>query len=438
MKDETILCIAPRAWRSLWRESQQIMSRVAKQNRVLYFEPGRDGNEPLVAELLRNWQNLFTLRTQELGEGLTVIPSPARLPISRRYLPRRVLEFTTPRVATINNAILVRHVRQAMKAFDVKDPVLWLYSPYNADLVGKFGEKLACYHNYDEFPDMVHNARIREVIRQFDNRLTARVDVVFATSRSQGQRRKAINSETYFVPNAVDFDSFNRALEPTLPLPADLADVPRPIIGFAGWLGYQIDTELLCRVAEAYPNDSLVLVGPDQLPDGAHYQRLKALRNVFFLGQKGHHELPNYLQAFDVALMPYALNEGHVRSAYPLKLHEYLAAGRSIVAVDMPELRPYGHVIRVARTTDEFINDIRNAQHDYTPESIQARVAVARENTWDHRVDEMYQILDHHLSTTNQGVIPTHAGNTDDLIRSGDQLSDTLTPVIEQPQYKGG
>ena len=187
----------------------------------------------------------------------------------RRHLPRSVLQVTTPWVARINASILIRQVHRAMKAYDVRAPILWLYSPYHADLAGKFSEKLACYYNYDEFPAFVQNARVEDLLRQFDNQLTSRVDIVFATSRSQCERRKAINPSTYFVPNGVDFDLFNRALTSDRPLPADIGALRRPIIGFAGWLGNHIDTGLLLRVAEAFPECSLVLVGPDELPAAA-------------------------------------------------------------------------------------------------------------------------------------------------------------------------
>lgn len=402
MHGETILCIATRVWHSLWRDVQQIMSRIAKQNRVLFFEPGRNPDRPHLAEMWRNWPDFFALRAQELHENLIVMPTPSCLPYARRHLPRSVLQVTTPWVAKINARILIRHVRWAMKAFGVGAPILWLYEPRHIDLVGKFGEKLVCYYNYDEMPDFVDNVRIRILLRRYDDRLSRQADVVFATSRAQWKRRKALNPNTYFVPNGVDFDLFNRALAPNLPLPADIAAVPRPIIGFAGWLGYHIDVGLLRRVAEAYPDCSLVLVGPDHLRDAAGRQELQALPNVFFVGQKERHELPNYLQAFDVALMAYVLS-GHLRSAYPLKLHEYLAAGRAIVATPLPELRPYSHVVRIAETHDEFIRQIREALYDYAPQVIEARVAVARENTWDQRVVEIYRVLQQHLPTANKG-----------------------------------
>ena len=107
--------------------------------------------------------------------------------------------------------------------------------------------------------------------------------------------------------------------------------------------------------------------------------------------------LPEYLKAIDVALIPYLL-EGYTLTAYPLKLHEYLAAGRAIVATALPELRPFSHVVRIAETHTEFISQIRKALHDHDPQAIEARVAVARENTWENRIEAMYRILDLRLA----------------------------------------
>lgn len=399
MHGETILCIATAVWHSLWRPIQQIMSRIAVQNRVLYFEPGRNPERRHSAEMWRNWPNFLSLRVQELHENLILIPTPSCLPYARRHLPRSVLQVTTPWVAKVNAWILIRHVRQAMKALDVEAPILWLYEPRHVHLVGKFGEKLVCYFNYDEGPNFVANRRIKELLRQFDNRLSSCADVVLATGRAQWERRKKLNPNTYFIPNAVDFDLFHKVLDPETTIPSEVAGLKRPIIGYVGWLGHQIDVDLLLRVAEVYSNCSLVLVGPDEIPKDARLRRLRAMPNVHFLGRKELRSLPGYLKAFDVALIPYVL-AGYTLTAYPLKLHEYLAAGRAVVTTALPELQPYSHVVRIAETHDEFIHQISEALHDNSPQAIEARVAVARENTWDHRIAEIYRVLQHHLPTT--------------------------------------
>jgi glycosyltransferase involved in cell wall biosynthesis len=396
MQGETILCIATRAWRSLWRDSQQIMSRMARQNRILYFDPGRNPDRAVGAEMWRNAPHFLALRYEAISRNLFVIPTPSCLPIARRHLPHAALRFTVPLTARLNSRILIRHVRRAMQELGVQTPILWLYEPFHVHLAGQFDEKLVCYYNYDEYPDALQNVRIKAMMRAYDNWLTSRADVVFATSQAQCHQRASVNPQTYFMPNGVDFKLFNRAMSPDLPLPPDIAGLPRPIIGFAGWLGYHIDCDLLKRVAEAFPHGTLALIGPDDLPSAGR-QQLRALPNVAFLGRKEREELPGYLKAFDVALMPYAF-VGHIRSAYPLKLHEYLAAGLPSVAVALPELEPFRHVVRVAETHAQFIEHIRAALDDSAPEAIAARVEVARANTWDQRVMDMYRVLRERLA----------------------------------------
>jgi glycosyltransferase involved in cell wall biosynthesis len=381
------------------------MSRIAAQNRVIYFDPSHDVQASWLHDLIDNMPNFFQLRTERVQQNLTVVPTPPSLPYARRQLPRSVLRVTVPFVVNTNVRILVQHVQRAIDALQIERPILWLYSPYQAGLIGKFGEKLSCYLNYDEFADFVTNRRIKDLIKQYEAEICSRVDVVFATSRSQCQVRSPYNSNTYWIPNAVDFGLFSRALQPGLAVRDDIAQIPRPIIGYAGQLGSHVDAELLLRVGKAYPRCSLVFIGPDDLPNTRTVQALRALPNAFFLGWKPPSELPNYLQVFDAALIPYQL-VGHVLSGYPTKLHEYLAAGRAVVATAMPELRPYSHVLRIGETADDFVRYVGEAIQDHSPSAIEARLAVARENTWDRRVAEIYRVLDPLLAEADRAQLP--------------------------------
>jgi glycosyltransferase involved in cell wall biosynthesis len=401
MRGEVIVCVATRVWDSLWRDSQQIMSRMAQHNRILYFEPGRNPDRSHASEMLRNSPNFVALHSREVAPGLTVIPTPSCLPYARKNLPVSVLQLTTPFVANVNAAILTHHIQRALKAFKVTSPILWLYEPRHINLIGKLGEKLVCYYNYDEMWGFKGNERISKLLQQYDERLCARADVVFATGRGQWERRRKLNPSAYFIPNGVDFALFNRALDAATPVAADITALKKPIIGFVGWLGYHIDTELLLEVARSYPECSVALVGPDCLPKGAQKEQLHRLSNVHFLGQKDLHELPGYLKAFDVALMPYQ-TKGTVLG-YPLKLHEYLASGRAIVATALPELRPFSDMVRLADTPADFVRQIGAALQDNSPQAEAARVAVAKENTWDRRVLDIYRSLEGHLQVAHGG-----------------------------------
>ena len=403
MTDETIICLAPRCWDALWRESQQLMSRMAKHNRVFYLEPGRDAQGGLVSEFIRSFPNFFSLRPRAIHDNLVVVPMPSDIPIARRHLPQAVLEKTIPAIAALTNQLSVRHIHWTMQHFQIHEPILWLFSPYEAGVVGKVGEKLSCYFNYDEFSEFTDNAKVKDLLQRYEQMTCEQVDVVFATSRAQWERRRAVNPESYFIPNGVDFELFNQALDSDLVVPNDLAAIDMPIIGFAGWLGYHIDTLLLQKIAEMFTDCALVLVGPDELPDSQPRKRLAELDNVYFLGKKDPQELPAYLKAFQVALMPWSVS-GHIRWAYPLKLHEYLAAGRAVVATALPELQPFGRVLRITQTHHEFLEQIQAAMADSSPEAIAQRVNVARENTWDARVEAIYAALEPHVQSKGRAL----------------------------------
>jgi len=163
MQNETIICVAPRDWFGLWKEAQSIMSRLAEKNQVLYFDPGRDSQKSVLLELLDNFPNYLVFRKQEVKKNLTVISTPSSLPLIRRYLPHAVLKITMPIAVKYNSRILINKIRKTMKILGVKTPILWLYSPYHVDLIGKFNEKMVCYYNYDEFSAFLHNNRIKEI-----------------------------------------------------------------------------------------------------------------------------------------------------------------------------------------------------------------------------------------------------------------------------------
>lgn len=404
MRDETILCISPHGWHSLWRNTHQVMSRLAQQNRVVFIEPGRFTYRSALLEFVHHLPDYIRLRPEIVTDNLIVIPTPSSLPHARRWLPQRVLRFSMPIANDYNARLLIMQARRALRAFEITAPILWLYTPYQRNLIGKFGEKLVCYHVYDEYAAFTQNARVKDLIGQLDNDIVRRADVIFASSRSQYERRRSLNRHTHFIPNAVDFDLFQRACEDG-PLPQDIRDLPAPVIGFVGWMGFQIDIALLLKLAAAYPDASLALIGPDCLPDTVESRRLHRVPNVHFLGEKPRHHLPNYLRAFDVALVPFLL-EGYVLSAYPLKLHEYLAAGLPVVTTALPELAPFDHMTYIADSHEAFVTLLGAALQDRSPQAVAARVAVAAENTWAKRIAAIYTIMEARLASKEAGDSP--------------------------------
>jgi hypothetical protein len=394
---ETIVCLSTCAWHSLWRNIHQVMSRLAPRYRVLFVEPQRNPELPYAAHFRHALRHFRALRVEPVQPNLVVVPTPGALPYGRGALPGAMLQRWVPLVAEANVRLLRWHVRRVCQRLEVQRPILWLHEPRQAGLIGTLGERLAVYYNYDELADFAPNHRIRGLLQAYDEALCRRVDLIFATSSSQYARRRPLNAHTHLVPNAVDFDLFSQAVDPLTPEAPALAGLPRPILGLVGWLGYQVDVDLLLRVAQAYPSYSVVLVGPDALARTPQYQALRQQPNVVFTGQQPPAALPGFLKAMDVALLPYTLS-GHTHAIYPLKLHEYLAAGRSVVTTDLPELRTFGAVLHIAADAEAFVGLIPRALADYSPERRGQRLAIARQHTWEQRVSAIAQALEQRLA----------------------------------------
>jgi glycosyltransferase involved in cell wall biosynthesis len=381
----------------MWRERQQIMSRLANDNKVIYVEPERDSHKSYGSSLWHNMSHLPALRARSISDNLVVYSGPPGLPYAATALPAGLLKFTSPTVASINSASMLLHIRRILAKEGVSEFILWSFGPFFVDLVGKLGEKMCCYYVYDEIAEFKRNVRHKDFLEKRDRDMTKKADVVFASSRAQYEKRLPLNSNTYLTPHGVDFDHYHKALDPKTTIPEDIATINKPIVGYIGTLSLNLDAELLIQISEALPDWNVVLVGPDNFPRKGAYERLKNRNNVHLLGFKDVSLIPGYLKAFDVAILPYQI-VGHTRYAYPCKLHEYLASGKPVVAFPLPELIAFQDVIELARSPDEFVRQIKNVRVNDASEKTKKRIAVARQNTWDHRVSLMSDVMDKRLS----------------------------------------
>ena len=210
--------------------------------------------------------------------------------------------------------------------------------------------------------------------------------------RGLPQKKGKINPNTALVPNGVDYEAYST----TVAEPADLASIPRPRVGYTGWIKRHIDWDLVLRLAGQHPEWSFVLVGP-QSPHPEISDPIRELskrRNVYLLGAKSTTELTRYPQHFDVCIMPYAVND-YTKYIYPLKLHEYLASGRPTVGTRIRSLENFSEVVGLARTLEEWSAELRRALSPASnaPECFSARQSVARRHDWHVLVEEIALIM---------------------------------------------
>jgi len=287
----------------------------------------------------------------------------------------------------INRQILRLTIRALRAQLGIDKFHLFTFLPNTAPYVGTLGEELAFYYCVDEwatFPGLDRDGTIA-----MERQLLERVDATFTTSLALREKKRRYCPSTFLAPHGVDYWKFARAIEDALPIPADLAALPGPRIGFFGTLRDFLDYDLMAHVAKARPSWSLVLIGQEMCDIGP----LKNLPNVHLLGQKKHDELPAYCKGFDVGLIPYRI-DNDVKFINPLKLREYLSAGVPVVSTNMPEVQPYAHLCHIADTGDEMVAAIEQALFDGGVAARIERSSLMASETWQARVASLLRVVD--------------------------------------------
>lgn len=364
-----------------WTSKQQIMHRLAPTSRILYVEEPVTMLAPLVVpERLRRW-GAVPPRVPRAEFDLWTLTPPPLLPFGnvRREINR------------VNQRIIAAYVRWAVRHLGFRDYLLWSYLPTAVDIVDLLDPVATVYHCVDEhsaFPGFVKP----EVVWSYDEELCRRADLVVCTADNLRAARAGFNPHVFHVPNAGDIEHFKQALDPALPLPADVAAHSRPRIGVIGIHDERLDVQAIKAIAEADPSWNVLLIGPIR-PGDVDEATLASLPNVHLLGRKQVPELPAYVKSLDVALIPYKTME-LTRNIFPLKLFEYLAGGVPVIVSGLPELERYRGAIMIAEGPADFPGLIRQALAEDGPERRAARVALAEQNSWDHRVEAISGLVE--------------------------------------------
>ncbi len=293
--------------------------------------------------------------------------------------PIAIPAYGKPRVREFNRHLLRFQVKRAMRRLGFRRPVNWVYMPAAAVVVGDLGEDLVIYHCVDEYTGF--SGVSARSIAELEELLIRRSDLVVVSSELLYQSKVKINPRTVLVRHGVDHAHFRRALRPETLVPSDIAELPRPIIGFFGLIADWVDVDLMAYVAEQFPEGSLVLLGKATTDVSA----LERLPNVHLLGRKHYDQLPAYCKGFDVALMPFRINVLTLNSN-PLKVREYLAAGLDVISTPIPEVEVLG-LCRIGADRESFVREIRVALMHPGP-SVEGSEAV-RGESWEARLDDI-------------------------------------------------
>lgn len=383
MADITLLATAD--WNHpLWTNKQHVAcSLAALGHRVLYVEslglrPLRRGGHDRSRVLQRLRHGLRPPR--QVRPGLWVW-APLVLPGASGGWP-----------LWLNRQVLRLGLALWRRVLGLRADWLWTYSPMTLAVLSPVPFRRLIYHCVDAIqtqPDMPEAE-----ITLWEERLCRAADRVFVTSPALLEQLRPFNPHTHFYPNVADGAHFAAALDPALPLPPDLAAIPRPRLGFVGAISaYKLDLGLLEQLARLHPHWSFVLIGPVGEGDpSTDVSQVAGLANVHLLGARPYAALPAYLKGLDVGLLPLTFNP-YTRAMFPMKFFEYLAAGLPVVATAIDALRPFGHLALVCEPGEAaFAAAITAALAGDGPD-LEQRLRGAAAHTYQGRTEAMLRDL---------------------------------------------
>ncbi len=299
--------------------------------------------------------------------------------------------FGNVRTNAINALLLKWQIRLAFFLIGWRNikPVVICMTPAAGLVLPSIDRKASIYYlcdKFDKFRDIVNPVPITKL----DAEVAHQSDALICVSKAIYDSYANSHPHAEYVPHGANLKVFNRAVNETFAKPYELATITGPIIGYFGSITESNDKAVLEYIAKQRPNYNIVLIG-QVISD---YSRLDAYPNIHFLGKKPLDNLPAYGQHFDVCIMNWIMNEW-IRYCSPVKIKEYLAMGKPVVSVPIPEVVAlYSDVVSIASTPLEFVEKIDYELQNDSITKKHLRIEKVRHDSWDavaHRISSIIE-----------------------------------------------
>ena len=375
LRGRDILCFS-HDWTGDPLSKTHLMRVLAKDNRILWINAIANRMPTTSSkDISRIYNKLksFTEPIREVEPNIFVL-NPLAIPA-----------YGNRTIVALNQRSLISQVKKAMRKLGFENVVNMVFNPAAGMIAGKLGESELIYYCVDEYTAFTGSSALKDI----EEKLFRDADLVIVSAERLYESKKGFNPNTHIIRHGTDWRHFRTALDETTRIPDEIANFPRPIIGFHGLLADWVDYELIKKVAERFSHCSVVLIGKIAVDAEQKVKILDDVPNVYFLGRKPYAELPAYCKGFDVALNPFVINELTL-AANPLKVREYLAAGLPVVSTDIPEVRVLDDCL-VGIDHDDFMAKIEHALVNPKPRQ-EVSDAIAHES-WEAKIEELREIL---------------------------------------------
>lgn len=359
----TLIVFSHLRWNFVFQRPQHLMSRFAGHYRVLFVEEPIADPGPAFLEVSDPMPNVRVMRphTPIAADGF----HPDQLPVVRD--------------------LLAAHIAQER----LDDHVAWFYTPMALPLLAALRPRAIVYDCMDELSAFRNPpAGILERERE----LLAVATLVFTGGPSLYRAKRDRHRAVYCFPSSVERGHFARGRDRAQEHP-DQRELPSPRLGYYGVIDERMDLPLIDQLAAAHPEWQVVMVGPVLKIDAGDLPRRKNLR---YFGQQAYDDLPRFLAGWDVALLPFAINDA-TRFISPTKTLEYMAAEKPIVSTPITDVvEPYGHIVHIGGDAGQFIGACEAALRA-TPAERERRAALMRRavqaTSWDVTATRMYELI---------------------------------------------
>lgn len=377
LSGQDIVCFA-NDWDADPTSKHQVMKILARTNRVLWVNsiglrrPGANAQD--ASRIVRKLRQFFHGPVSVSG-NLSVL-TPLVIPF-----------HGIPLVKAVNAWLVGHYVRRQAKKLGMNGFHLWTFMPTTAPLIRHLRPKKVVYYCVDEWS--AFSFLDKTLMEDMEHRLIRQSDLVITTANALYATKRRLHPHTYLVPHGVDGDFFAMARAAETRVPAALAGLPGPVIGFWGLIHEWIDLDLIREAAARRPGWSFVLVGKA----GVDCAALARLPNVHLVGKQSYESLAGFAKGFTAAVLPFKVNR-LTENVNPIKLREYLAAGLPVVSTPLPEVQPYADVVRVAATPEAFIAALDQAVQDTGEAAVRRRMEAVSRDTWLARVEQISRLVE--------------------------------------------
>lgn len=367
----------------------------ARRHRVFYidhpytikdfWQANKQANAPHRRKALLFGNDIFT-SLAHLSPNLIAVTPRLTLPIN--WANGGVYNF----LARWNDGSVIAAIRKTIQQYNIKQYLfINSFDPFFAQQLPP--DIAPTQYIYQSTDAMQQGAYVAKHGVKLEQEMMKRADKTLVTSKQLLKYAQQFSANAHLLPNAADVALFNQAVSQHFARPTDLPTTTQPIIMYTGNISQsRMDFALLQKIAQQHPNKQLVCIGPIDSPEHTKYG-LDKMPNVTFLPPKTIEQLPAYLQYAQCCIIPFLANE-LTQSIYPLKINEYLAAGKPVVTTNFSEdIADFAHIAHVAQSHTDFVQAIQTALDTNTPALQQARIALAQTNSWTERAKQLERIV---------------------------------------------